>query len=116
MQLKKVANRAIFLIIGIIVGIVVTINLFSIDIDVLGIPYINQGIKFTENIIVEQDGTGTKLSIPKGTELLLERKMPEGEVYTIRIYAYDIGSVVHTEFIEKKPIPFTVKRSNVEAP
>jgi len=114
-QLKKAANLGISLIIGIIIGMVVTIDLFSIDIDVLAIPYINQGIKFTESIIVEQDGTGAKLSIPKGTELLLERRMPEGEVYTIRIYSYDIGSVVHTEFIEKKPIPFTVKGSNVEA-
>ena len=71
-------------ILGLIAGIIVSVHLFAIDVDILAIPYLNKGVVLTEDIVIEQDNI--QLSIPKGTQLTLRLQMPGMDRYGIDFY------------------------------
>lgn len=64
-------------VVGFLLGIIATIKLFAIkDIDILSLPYKNQGVLLQEQVVVEQDGIN--LILPKGMELNVLYHAPEG--------------------------------------
>lgn len=50
--------------IGFIVGVVSAINLFAIEVDILGLPYKNQPVELNQDIDIEQNDI--TISLPKG--------------------------------------------------
>lgn len=90
--------------IGTVIGLVTAIKMFAIDVDVLAIPYINKGVRLTENATIEQHGI--QICIPGGTELLMAREMPEGNVYMLSIYSFDMNSIFKTKPIGTKAKAF----------
>lgn len=74
--------------------------IFSIDVDILSVPYINKGVIFTEDIDLVQEKR--YIHIPKGTQLLLTRRMPGSNEYCIiiNIFLDDEKSI---KFLDEKP-------------
>lgn len=82
------------------IGISFAVYIFSIDVDLLSVPYINKGVIFTEDIDLVQEKI--YIHIPKGTQLLLTRRMPGSNEYRIiiNIFLDDEKSI---KFLDEKP-------------
>lgn len=74
--MKKIMIVVVFLL-GFALGVMVTIKLFAIkEIDITSLPYQNEGVILQETVVIEQNGIS--ITLPKGTELNLICRMPEG--------------------------------------
>jgi hypothetical protein len=105
--MKKIGTVIIVLAVGFMIGLVTSIYLFAIDVDVLAIPYVNEGIVTKEDILIEQNDI--LLEIPRGTQMTLIRRMPGTNEYAIYFYAYwDDETLIET--ISSKPKHFELKK------
>lgn len=105
--MKKLGILLIGLIAGVVLGIVISIYLFAIEVDILAIPYINEGIMTKEDIFIEQNDI--LLEIPKGTQMTLVRRMPGVNEYALHFYIHRDDET----FIEKlssKPKHFELRK------
>ncbi len=100
-------NNKIFWIIsflfGVIAGILITIYVFAIDVDLMGIPYINKGVLIKKPLILRQNSI--KFTLPEGAELTLVRRMPGANEYVIPVIIHwDDETTI--EKLSTKPKPF----------
>ncbi len=81
-KMNKIKLVFIF-VVGFLLGIIAAIRLFAIkDIDILSLPYKNQGVLLQEQVVVQQNGVN--LILPKGMELNVLYHSPEGfSIYCI---------------------------------
>ena len=97
--------------IGVAIGAFASIHLFAVDVDLLSLPYINEGVTLADDVEIEQNGR--TIIVPKGTELTWVRRMPGGDAYTLQILSLEIHAPVKTEPIPERAASFvTRKRSN----
>jgi hypothetical protein len=69
------------IILGVCLGVIASIYLFAVEVDIPAIPYVNKGVKTNEDITLEQDEM--QLRIPKGAQFELVRDSLAGRVYAI---------------------------------
>jgi len=74
--MKKIMIAIVFML-GFALGVIGTIKLFAIKgIDITSLPYKNEGVILQETVLIKQNGIS--VTLPKGTELNLLYRMPEG--------------------------------------
>jgi len=74
--MKKIMIVMVFML-GFALGVIATIKLFAIkEIDIASLPYKNEGVLLQEKVVIKQNGIS--ITLPKGTELNLVYRMPEG--------------------------------------
>jgi len=96
---------------GVIGGILITIYLFAIDVDLMGIPYINKGIVTQTPLILKQNSI--KFILPEGAELTLIRRIPGANEYVIPVIIHwDDETTI--EKLSTKPKPFLATNENVK--
>ncbi len=62
---------------GLVIGTIATIKLFGLhDIDLLSLPYENKSVVLEDSVTLNQKGV--RINLPKGTELTLVYRSPEG--------------------------------------
>lgn len=77
----NVRSIVLSLILGFCLGVIASIYLFAVEIDIPAIPYVNKGVKTNQDIVLEQDET--QLRIPKGAQFELVRNSAAGRVYAV---------------------------------
>lgn len=91
----RLMASALLVLSGFVVGVLTSIYLFAIQVDLMSIPYVNKGIEITQDMTVFQNGR--KLNIPKGTQMLLSKRMPSSNEYCILINSYwDEENIIKT--------------------
>ena len=104
----KLITSVLLILSGFIVGVLASIYLFAIDVDLLAIPYVHKGVKTTKDLVAVQNDLS--LHIPKGTQMLLTRRMPSSNEYCILINSYwDEESII--EITGSKPKYFELKEA-----
>jgi ABC-type lipoprotein release transport system permease subunit len=83
---KGILISIVFTLVGFIAGLITAINIFAIDIDVLGIPYSNTAVKAQKDIMIEQGNN--KIIIPTGTTLIYNYTAKETPFYSLPIVGY----------------------------
>lgn len=63
--------NVISLLIGLILGWLIAVKMFDIDVDLLGVPYFNKPVATTEAVVVKQGNLS--MTIPKGATLVYRR-------------------------------------------
>ena len=89
MKNKIIPIALISLLAGGIAGFVVAVNVFAINIDVLGIPYKNIPVQTTKNVTIKQGEN--KILIPKGSTVLYGYTAKEQPYYLIEFYGELFG-------------------------
>jgi len=96
----RLMASALLVLSGFVVGVIASIYLFAVQVDLMAIPYVNKGIEITKDMTVIQNGR--KLNIPQGTQMLLSKRMPSSNEYCILINSYwDEENIIKP--IESKP-------------
>lgn len=109
--MNKTLCIAIGLVVGFGLGIIAAIYLFAIEVDILALPYLNEGVATTEDIFFEQNDI--LLEIPKGTQMTLVRRMPGTNEYALYFYAYwDDETLIET--LPSKPKHFELKKEDTQ--
>jgi hypothetical protein len=113
-MLNSKSNKIFWIIsfvLGVIAGILITIYLFAIDVDLMGIPYINKGVLIKKPLTLKQNSI--TLIIPEGAELTLMRRMPGVNEYAIPIIIpWDDETKI--EKLSTKSKPFLPKSGNAK--
>ena len=105
----KLVSSVLLILLGIVIGVLFSVYLFAIDVDLLSVPYLNKGVELTQDIDVVQNGH--TIHIPKGSQMILTRRMPSSNEYCILINSYwDDESLI--EAIESKPKYFELKEAD----
>lgn len=86
MKIKDIFKYLVFLFLGVGCGIALSIYLFAIEVDFLSLPYLNKTVELTEDISVYQ--SGKRVKIPKGSQIVLRRRMPSSNEYCLLINSY----------------------------
>ncbi len=102
---KKIILPGILFFFGYVLGVFTTVNMCGIGWDFFfETPHLNQGVRLTSDLIVEQNDI--ELILPKNTELLLNRKLPGGNEYCLLLeYSWD-----NVELIGTRPICFKKRK------
>ena len=109
--MKKILQSLILIVIGIVIGVVATIELFAIDVDLLGVPYANKPVIATQDLVATQGDT--EILIPEGTVLRFKYYAKEAPFYSLPISGEpfadlpleDTDQIAH--FYLKSPEPTT---------
>jgi hypothetical protein len=80
---RQIILALLFLILGTGLGFFLSVKLFAVDIDIMAVPYVNKSVVLKNDMVVE--GKAAKLTIPKGSEMLLVRRLPGGNEYSLPI-------------------------------
>ena len=85
---------------GIIFGCVIAIRTFDIEVDLLSIPYHNEAVEITRDIVIEQGDI--TISIPQGTTLIRRSFSSEyrGDEYMLYVGGSIGGANAKEIFIE----------------
>jgi len=103
-----IITAAITLVLGVCLGVITSIYLFAVDVDIPAIPYVDKGVKTNQDIELEQDGI--YLRIPKGSQFKLVRHSLAGDIYSIYFYIPLTNKVdASFEALPSKPKYFGVK-------
>ncbi len=81
---RQIILALVFLILGTGLGFFLSVKLFAVDFDIMAVPYVNKSVVLKNDMVVE--GKAAKLTIPKGSELMLVRHMPGGNEYSLPIF------------------------------
>ena len=82
--LNRTSTIIFSIILGSCLGVITSIYLFAVEVDIPAIPYVNKGVKTNKDITLEQDGI--YLRIPKGSQFRLVRHSVAGDIYAIDFY------------------------------
>jgi hypothetical protein len=86
MKIKNLFKYLVLIFFGVGCGIALSIYMFAIEVDFLSLPYLNKTVELTEDILVYQ--SGNKIEIPKGSQILLRKRMPSSNEYCLLINSY----------------------------
>jgi len=89
MKINIIPIALISLVVGGIAGFTVAVNVFAINIDVLGIPYKNIPVQTTKDVTIEQGKN--KIIIPKGSTVQYGYTAKEQPYYFIEFYGALFG-------------------------
>ncbi len=78
------------------VGIAVTLNIFAINIDTLGMPYSNTPVKTDKNLSIKQGNI--EITLPAGTILTYNYSTKSVPIYSLSIVG-NIGDSVFSETV-----------------
>jgi hypothetical protein len=93
------------IILGFCLGVIISIYLFAVEVDIPAIPYVNKGVKTNQDITLEQDEM--QLRIPKEAQFELVRHSLGGDVYAIYFVVPETDATDATfEPIPSKPKSF----------
>ncbi len=81
---RQIVLALLFLILGTGLGFFICIKLFAVDIDIMAVPYVNKSVVLKNDMVIE--GQTVKITISKGSELLLVRRLPGGNEYSLPIF------------------------------
>ena len=83
-MIKKIIIPITCLLVGVASGLLLAIELFAVDVDLLAIPYSNSPVVLEEALLLNQEGLS--VSIPKGTNLNFKYAPKGMHVYSIEIF------------------------------
>ena len=72
-------------------GSIATIKLFAIEIDILGVPYLNNAVQAQNDVVVEQGEI--KITIPKGAILIHNYTAKEAPFYSLQIVGFPFEQI-----------------------
>lgn len=105
-MLNPKSNKIFWIIsflLGVIAGILISVYLFAIDVDLMSIPYVNKGVLIKKPLTLKQNSI--EMTLPQGAELTLVRRMPGANEYVIPVVIqWDDESKI--ERLPAKPKPF----------
>ena len=105
----NIPSTIIFSIIfGFCLGVIASIYLFAVEVDIPAIPYVNKGVRTSQDITLEQDGI--YLRLPKGSQFRLDCHSLAGRVYAI----YFLIPETNATDAAFEPLPSKAKEFEVE--
>jgi hypothetical protein len=105
---QKIITAGIILVLGFCLGVIASIYLFAVEVDIPAIPYVNKAVKTNQDITLDQDGI--ILRLPKGSQFRLDRRSLSGDIYAIYFHVplTDVTSASF-EALSSKAKDFEVK-------
>ena len=92
------------LLVGFCLGVWAAVKMFAVDVDLLALPYRDQGVRLTAPLEVEQDGL--RLVLPLGAEIKLVQQTELSELYVVEIWS-SFGPL-SAEQLSRSPRMFSV--------
>jgi hypothetical protein len=108
---QRIITAVIILVLGFCLGVIASIYLFAVDVDIPAIPYVNKGVVTNQDISLEQNGI--YLRIPGGSQFRLIRHSVAGDIYAIYFYIPLTDKTdVSFKALPSKPKYFEVRTQN----